>query len=352
MSLPRDFEWHQSSVATLLTCPERFRLRYVERCRPDHQAGNYAAPLGTADHAGIEHVLHRVNAGEKVERGPLLDVVIDAFQSSVADNQDKGATYDPDGVGRALERLEGERLERLLSLADDERVHAIDWQGIEWGFDFAERGGRRWKGIIDAWGVAKRDVPDFGALGRDPVGLRQGEGLVVDWKTGELPPFGYVERSRSVQLGIYAMALSRKVRRPWRTFLGMVQDLERPKAPTDADGQRIPKRLPKRLNPAWARATGDPTGKSRKRPSDADGNPIPKWEPEAINPAWEAARARPRGPVFREARVRYGLVLDTTRKAIRLAEAGIYPASGAVTGQCGRCSFSTICLETTTRESA
>lgn len=351
--LPPDFAWHQSSVATMLQCPERFRLRYVEQVEADHRAANYAAQLGTADHAGIEHILHRVQAGEETERQPLLDAVMAGFEEAVARATERGASFDPDDLDRALERLEGERLERLLLLAADPRLRAIDWRGIEWRFKFRERRGRLWQGTLDAWGVALEDVEDFGQLGRDPIVLRRGDGLLVDWKTGEPPAFGFVERTRNVQLGLYGMALAGRGAahaERWRTFLGITQDLDRPKAPTDDHGKRIPKKLPKELNPAYVAAHGGDEAaarKSKRRPKDSSDDPIPKWLPERLNPAWEAACSRPRGPVFREARVDYRAVLDTVRAAIRQAELGIFPASGAATGQCGRCPYSTLCTAST-----
>jgi hypothetical protein len=346
--LPADFVWHQSSVAMLLACPERFRRRHVFGAPADHRATDYAAPLGTADHAGLEHVLRHAAAGTSVDRDALRDVVLGAFDDAVARATERGASPDPDGVGRALERLG-----RLLALAADPRLRAVDWRGIEWRFELTEREGRRWRGTIDAWGVAQADARGFGALGREPVDLRRGEGVIVDWKTGEPPPFGPVERARQVQLGLYAMALAHG--RPdieqvprWRTFVGALRDLDRPKAPTDGTGRRIPKRLPKELNPIFVAAhDGDEAAAraSKRRPRDAAGAPVPKWLPERLNPAWEAACARPRGPVFREARVDYELVLATVRAAVRQAELGLFPASGALTDQCRRCAYAPTCTQ-------
>lgn len=357
--LPADHAWHQSSVSLLLRCSRRFYFRHVLKQPPDDYLTGFARQLGIADHAAIDLILQRANEGEAPRREQLLDVMLAAFADAVARSAEKGETANPDGVDAAVERLEGERLERLLVLADDPRIHAIEWRGIEERFEFQTRHGRRWKGTIDAWGVAREFVADFGAEGRDPVDLYPGDALVVDWKTGDPQPFGYPERALSVQLGIYAMALSRELRYRWRTFLAYTQDLDRPKAPTDDAGKRIPKRLPKQTNPAYAVAVTERLSlteadieaakKSKKRPRDAAGKAIPKWLPEQINPAFTAAINKPKGPLFREASVNYPLVLETVSSAISQAEAGLFPANGAATGQCRGCPYSSVCNQQETQ---
>ena len=348
--LPADFAWHQSTVGELLRCPRRFKLRHVEGLAVDHVVSGFAAPLGTADHAAIEVALKAANDGREATRGELLDAAIEGFQGAVERAQRQGEHLDDEGVDRALDRVEGERLERVERLARDPRIHAVDWRGIEVPFDFREAGGRRWAGTIDAWGVAKHHVDRWGAEGRDFwFPLRAGEKVLGDWKTGDLTPLGRVERAANTQLGIYAMALNRTERGPFRLFIGQVADLATPKAPTDADGKRIPKNLPKRISPGYRNAllaTGVAPGdikNSRKRAKDADGNSIPKWlEPEP-NPAYAAALERPKGPFIREVRVDWRVVLETVRAAVRLADERIFPASGALTGQCQRCPFSHVC---------
>lgn len=348
--------WHQSSVTTYLRCPRRFELRFVQGLRPDHTVRHFGAELGTADHAGVEHILRRATAGEEPERQEVLDVVLQAFEDAVARSQERGALHDESALQGALERLEGERLDRLMLLATDPRIHAVEWRGVEWQFELREaRHGRVWRGTLDAWGKARQDLEQFGVLGREPVSLREGDVLVCDWKTGELPPFGRVERIQSVQLGIYAMALAQEFRRrgEWwnlgarrRTFLASLRDLDRPKAPKDQEGNRIPKNLPRSINPAWLKATGlteEQAKGSKKRPKDRDGNPIPKWIEGGPNPAYEAACGKPRGPVFHEALVDYPSVLRTIRHAVRGVELGVFPASGAATGQCPTCPYARVC---------
>lgn len=343
--IPADHAWHQSGVALLLRCPRRFWFRHVLRRKPDDYLTGYAAQLGTADHQAIELVLRRANEGEEPSRAELLDAAVAGFQEAVERSADRGETPDPEGVDRALERLEGERLDRLQVLAADPRIHAVEWRGIEEQFSFVDGHGRRWQGTIDAWGVAHTRCTEFGAEGRDPVDLEPGDAVCVDWKTGDPQPFGYVERALCVQLGIYGMALARKLRYRWRTFLAYTQDLDRPKAPTDEEGRRIPKNLPKAINPAFAEAAGLSPEEAAAYKGRPKGIPkgVAKWLPEQPNPEFLAAVARPKGPLFREALVNYPLVLETVSAAITQAEAGLFPASGALTGQCRTCSYSNVC---------
>lgn len=352
--IPSSFIWHQSKVAGLLRCPRRFKFRHVDKVPVDHTQSGYANILGSADHAGCELILHRANEGRTPTRDELLDAVHEGFAEALQRAHDNGEHTNPDTIDAAVAKLEGERLERLLALANDPRIRAIEWRGIEHPFKFTNRGldaagrpwRRKWKGTLDAWGVAKTFVRDFGALGRDPVDIHPGEGVLCDWKTGIATPLGFVARVLNVQLGIYAMALNREVRATWRTFIGQIQDLDRPKAPTDDEGKRIPSKLPKQPNPAFAEAVGIPleeVATSKKRPKG-----IKKWLPEQPNPAFVEACSKPKGPLFREARVSFPLVLETVSQAIRQAEVGLFPASGALTDQCGRCPYQTHC--TTTQE--
>lgn len=346
-ALPQGYVWHQSGVGLMLRCALWFRYRHVDRLPGDHQAAHFAAQLGTADHAGAEVVLHAANAGEVAEPQAILDAQLEAFDDAVHRAREEGTTFDPEKVDRALERLELERLPRLVSLAGDRRVHAVEWHGIEDRFSIRERNGRRWKGTRDAWGVAREHVTEWGALGREPVELHPGDGVMVDWKAGMLPPFGFPARVRSPQLGIYTMTLPREARAlagRWRTFLGLLQDLDRPKAPTDDSGQRIPKHLPKAINPEYRAAVGaesDEEAKaSKKRPRG-----VAKWLERQLNPAYVAACERPKGPLFREAVPRFELVLQTVRAAVAQAEAGIWTPNGVATGACDLCPYQTQCTQ-------
>jgi len=345
--LLKDHEWHQSDVGQLLRCPRAFALQHVEKRGRDHEVSGYAAPLGTADHAAIAWGLERLKGGLDVDKDSLLDAALEGFEGAVERAHQQGEHTDPEGLERALEQLEGVRLERLQRLLADPRVLAIDWRGVEAEFDL-HAGGRHWAGTIDAWGVATRDVPCFGKDGREEVGLRRGEHVLVDWKTGSATPLGFMARTLSTQLAIYQMALAPQ--HPgvqWRAFLAHVQDLDLNQRPKDAAGDFIPKRI-KQLNPAFADALGmepDEAATSRKRPKDAFGNGIPK-RIERLNPAWKAAANQPKGPLFHECRVAWPVVLTTIQAALQAAEAGLFPATGAATGGCLRCPYRSTCTET------
>jgi len=355
---PRDFAWRQSTVGDFLRCPRKGELKHVLQATPDHRAGGYGGLMGTADHAAIAYTLELANKGETPTRAQLHACVLESFDDAIAAAHEAGEHTDPDGVERAFEQLGGVRLDRIERLANDPRIRAIEWRGIEEPFAFTNRGmtatghgwRRRWRGTADAWGVARDHVRDFGKDGRDSVDLRGGDPVLVDWKTGEATPLGYAERRGNVQLAIYRLAIERTHSElrgaPWRMFLGNVQDLSVPKRPTDAEGNAIPRLLPKTLNPAWLEATGlsyEEGLTSRNGPKGPDGKRLPKWAPEQINPAWELATTQPRGPLFRECRVAMPLALRTITHAIRAAEAGIFPASGALTGACGFCAFINDC---------
>ena len=72
---------------------------------------------------------------------------------------------------------------------------------------------------------------------------------------------------------------------------------------------------------------------------------IKKWI-EEVNPAYTKAISEPRGPFLHECRIVPGLAHQTIADAIRGAEAGLFPASGALTGGCIRCPFRSTCTKT------
>lgn len=171
--------------------------------------------------------------------------------------------------------------------------------------------------------------------------------VLVDWKAGEVGNLGlgYVERAANPQVGFYAAQVERRLGVRPTAFLGALQDLDRPKRPRDEQGQVIPSKT-KELNPAWLEATGLSAAEaegSRKRPKDDRGRPITKWI-EGPNPAWVEATSRPKGPVFHLCRTDQSVVAQTVRDAIRGAELGIYPATGALVGECMRCPFRGRCV--------
>ena len=356
-------KWRQSGVASLLRCPRRFKLQYVDRMPIDSRQSGFARMLGTADHASLDLICGEANRGEVATREQITEAGLIAFEQAVLEVQKSGEFTDDDGLDRAVEQLEGVRADRLEKIASDPRTHAIEWVDRELRFEFVNRGEdeggriwrRQWTGTIDAIGVAKRTVFEFGELGREVVPLYEGQPIVMDWKTGESKDLlARVPMALSVQLGFYGMALARighpitqQPDNPPRFFIAHIQDVDSPKAPTDDEGRRIPKRLPKAINPAFADAAAggdlEAAKASKRKPRDASGASIPKWLPEQDNPAFLAALAKPAGPVFREARIAWPVVHDTITAAIRQAEAGLFPASGALTGQCRWCPYSSRC---------
>lgn len=347
MTLPPDFPWHQSSITTYLTCPRRFELQYVRRVEPNPYLDHCAGLVGTAVHAGIDHTLHTIRAAETWNREETRLACLRGFEEGLARAERKGQAPNPETAQAALDRLNGEHMDRLEYLAGDSRIGEIDWRGIEDRFEWRDREGRLWRGTIDAWGVVNRNMLEFGWDGRHWVGAKRGDVILTDWKSHDfdLPT---AARMLNVQLPVYNMALrrARNERRPARLFIARLRDLDRPKRPFDENGQPIKSKLV-RLNPEYVKAVGLPEAqaeKSRKRPKDASGSPIPK-RLEEDNSAYLEAIENPKGPLFHEIKPNWGLVRETIANVIRGAEAGVFPASGAQTGQCRRCEFRSSCTQ-------
>lgn len=349
-------EWHQSCVGMMLRCPRSFRLKYLDKVAPDFAGTGFAAPRGTAKHTGAELGLRAANAGEAPPtRDELLEAMLESFEAAIYRAQDEGATWEPEAVQAAMDKLEADDVPLLERFVADERLRAVRWEGIELRFEL-DTAHRRWKGTLDAYGVALRYVPRFGKLGRDWVDLYAGDRLLCDWKSGQSTPLGRIARTIQPQLTTYGMALQAMPNSPHpkgerlRCFIGNLVDLERPKAPTDADGKRIPKELPKLPNPAFAEAVGIPleeVAASKRRPRG-----IPKWLPARPNPAYLEAIERPKGPLFRECEVNFALGAETVFSAIRQAEAGIFPATGFISGACSFCDFRRDCAPSTQPQEA
>lgn len=339
--------WRQSTVAALLRCPRRVYLEHVLQVQQDYQQSGYANWRGTAGHAVIELGLAKRKAtGQLPTDEELAARALEAFEEAVLESEERGVDANPDGIAAAMDALVAEDVPRYRRLLEDPRLEAIHWRGLEVSIRFTSKG-REWSGTIDAVGVALRTIPDFGVYRGEPVALYEGEEVVVDWKTGSATELGWLALDLGVQLGIYGWMLQKfdPTPRRRRYFIAHVQDVEPYVQPPG-----IPKNLPQEPNPAWLKAVGLPLDataeqakKVRRRPKGEDGEPIEKWLPERVNPAWEAARSQPRGPVFYEARPVWPTVAQSVGDAIRMAEAGIWPASGALTGQCPRCPYARHC---------
>ena len=352
-------EWHQSCVGMMLRCPRSFRLKYVDKVAPDFAGSGFAAPRGTGQHTGCELGLRAANAGAPPPRPEeLLEAMLESFEQAIMRGQDDGATWEEDAVKAAMDRVESEDLPRILRFVNDPRLRAVRWAGIELGFDLATRH-RKWKGTLDAYGVATTYFPRFGKLGSDWVDLYPGDRLLVDWKSGAATSLGRIARTIQPQLATYGMALNampgspHPKGAPLRCWIGNLRDLDTTTAPTDEHGRRIAKNLPKEINPAFVAAVAKTEGvmhipeaeakASKRKPRDADGKSIPKWLPERENPAYTKAANAPKGPLFRECEVNFALSAETVFSAIKAAEAGLFPATGPISGACSFCDYRRDC---------
>jgi hypothetical protein len=346
--VPRDHVWRQSSINAWLRCGRALELE-LSGVEPRHELDGWAALIGDAVHEGIAAVLRSMRDRRPIgdtseERAAAIEGVMqDAFARAVGKAQDAGGVTDPEGVTAAMERVT-EQAELVAQLAADARVQAIEWRGVEDPFAFEGTDGRRFSGTRDAWGIATRRIEAFAADGVELVAVEKGDLVLADWKSGQDVSVDHVSRAHNVQLPLYRTGLPSGA--PVRMFLALTRDLERRKV---VEG--TPKRLTP-INPDYAAALGiDLKAEAaleacKKRPSYPDGpnagKPIPK-RLDLINPAWLEATQRPRGPVFHEVRPDWHVVSRTIADVIDAARAGIFPASGAATGQCRRCEFRTRC---------
>jgi hypothetical protein len=323
-------------------------MHHILGIPPDLAKIGYAPLIGTAAHGAIAKVVLPAASRRDIvpHRGTIESVVNEEFVLAVEDSLGQGAWIDPEGFALAEKKLEKlvDRLERMLA---DDRIWAFDWTHVEKGFRWVDRERRMYRGTLDASGEARRDVLMCTHRGFE-TWVRSGERVIVDWKNGEVLNLDRVGRTINVQLAFYSLAFRKRMGGDGSEalFIGALRDLDRPTRPRDSEGNNMPSKLEKQLTPAWLEATGDPT--SRKRPQGADGKPIPKWLPERANPAYEEACNRPKGEFFHHCEVNHGLALKGVAGAIKMAEAGIYPANGALTGECsayGGCPWKVSCLE-------
>lgn len=358
-ALPASFVWRQSTITDYLRCARRVYLEHVLGLPREHAANGYAAPAGTAIHAVIAKVLSPskiTKQGQQafatieelglaeITRLDIENALLDAFEEAVAKAQEQGDQHDPEQAAKAIDKLLTVQLAQVERFLADPRLAAIRWLSLEEEIAWTDSAGRSWRCGVDAIGVATRDVFDFAADGRERVDLHAHELVVVDWKSGEVE-LAHPARTASVQLGLYRMAVRARYGQEPRTFLAALKDMLPPSRPKDEHGESIPARL-RTINPAWLEATGlsaEEAASSRKRPKDAAGQPITKWV-EQDNPAWIEATSKPRGPLFHECRVDEAVVTETIRSVVRAAEAGLWPAGGAVTGECRRCPMRGVCV--------
>ena len=335
--IARDFVWRQSTIADYLRCPRRVLLEHVQGMREDHRLTGYASIVGTALHEVAALALTHAQGGDELPADEAEACVDQAFGEALERAMEEGATTDEETVVPALERAQALAV-HVAGLSADPRVRAIDWQGIEEEFSFELEDGRAFSGTIDAWGVARQRVE----LAPGVI-VERGQHVVVDWKSGEAP-VDYPSRDLSVQLAVYAGSVVDDVRDVVPAY-GLLRDLAPPLRPKAEDGGGIPAVI-RELNPCWLELAGvseAEAASSKKRPKDpTTGEPVVKWL-ERPNPAHAEATSRPRGQVFYPARIDWQVVSQTVADVIDAARAGLFPAAGAVTGECRRCPLRTRC---------
>ena len=115
----------------MLRCPRAFRLKYVDQVEPDYEGGGFAAPRGTAQHAGCEAGLRAANAGEEPPTAlQLLEIMLEAFEFVIVRAQERGATWEPEAAQAAMDTLEAEDVPRIVRFCADprcaSRTHTAD----------------------------------------------------------------------------------------------------------------------------------------------------------------------------------------------------------------------------------
>ena len=351
----RQRSYHQSVLADWQRCPRQVWFSDVLGLAGDPLSAGFAAPLGTAGHAGVRQVL----ADPAASADAVLATMLAAFDAALARGQEQGRVYGPDQVGGAMAKLETEYLDLVLRLGADERVRKVRWTHLEHKFAWFDDHGRRHAGRIDGVGVARERIPSFGRRDGEPADVEAGEWLLVDWKFGRTLDLTPLALSLNQQLAFYAFAAARIFPgHQLRAFVGALRDLGPNLRPTSADGSTIPKTL-EELNPAYVEAFADgrpiddelrdEAERSLRRFKDAQGNPLPKRLRRA-NPLWEERAAEPRGPLFHEARIAWSVVRPAIRQTIReieraMADGGeeAFPARGPATQACPTCPFRARC---------
>lgn len=341
-----DFTWRQSNLAAYLRCPRAFELEHVLGLPAHHPGDGYAAIQGDAVHLTIAKMLTGQLAPQAIQGG-----LHDAFMAALERAQEQGVTTDPERLGAAIARLDEEQLPLLQALAEDPRIHAVEWK-VEEAWASTDSHGRKFSGTVDGYGVVRHAVRGFGQDGDQPVDVFPGDVVMADWKTGVEVATDFPSRSLNLQLPLYAAHLldPGQLQRA-KLFLAPLRDLARPVRPRGTDGEVIPSKLSE-INPAWLEAAGlvgaseQAIDQCRKRPKGPDGAPIPK-RLERENPAYVAACSRPKGPLFHLVRPDWPVVSRTIGDAIDGARAGLFPASGALNGACRSCSFRARCAHST-----
>jgi len=347
--------YHQSGLIAWQRCPRRIWLQLVKRV-PTESKVMLASTLGTAAHAGVE----RVFAGP-ANSMDLWSAMIDAFEDRVQRDLEAGLEHDPDAIEGAIARLEHEYLPLVDRCAQDPRLSRVMPVATEHKFSIPDGRGRTYGGTIDFVGRASSYVAGFAVHMGEPVDLDSGDVVVIDWKFAREIDAGFNSLALNMQLAIYCMALPSK--KPPRAFLARMRDYDRPRAPVDSEGNRIPKNI-ESVSEDYLREIGDFEGwegtvedwakdphkvdvadKSRKRFKGV------KKRRKRVNPEFEAACDRNKGPVFYEAVIDWRTVkasiVGTVREIERAFADGSeesFPARGHITGGCMFCPVRKSCV--------
>ncbi len=336
-------------------CPRRFLFQEVERVRPDPLSLPFSGPLELAGRAGVGMVLLSPYATRQAVRRHMLA----AFDSALTLAEAAGLAHDPDRVESALEKLEGEHLELVLLLAQDERVRGIEWTGAGARWDWLDPEGRRFAGDVGQIGLVKERIAGFGEREGEPTDLEPGTRVVVDWRFGSDLDLSPVALALHLSLGIDLLGLNHAYPGPrFRGFVGALRDLRPRKVVKDELGKVVP-RFVEELNPDYllAFAAGRPITRETIEAAEAsrsrflvDGLLIPK-RTRRPNPAWIAATAVPRGPLFHEAVLAWDVLGPTIGRTVQEIEAAAqdgspdaYPARGPLTRGCFTCPFRQRCI--------
>lgn len=332
---PLPIEWRQSTVKTYWKCPRAFRFEHVDHIPVDHVSSGFARPRGTACHEVAATVLRGVAKGlPSWDEDEVFLRLGEAFSIAVSEAAEKGEHANPEKVDEALEELRVKWAPIMHRFAELRALRSIRWHIVEDPFRLPWS--RPVKGTVDGFGEVLEEV----VLDPRSRPLIPGEWVLVDWKTGEERTTGPASRAH-LQSALYRAAmLHARGGRPLRVrcFVGKLGDLATP---------RLPAKEIEVLNPAFAQALGlegEAAEKSRKRPKDEDGNPIPKRIKQP-NPAHAEALASTKGTFWHEVEPDQALALELLRGAIRGAEAGVFPATGPLTGACRWCPYYRHCQE-------
>lgn len=340
-----------TGLALWQRCPRRFWFERVCGAEPDHALTGFAAPLGVAGHAGVALVLERPHAPRDAVREHMLE----AFALDLRRGQAAGRSWDPEGVDRALDRLEGEYLELVLRLGADERVRAIEWTEVESRVEWLDPQGRLFSARLNALGRVRSGIPAFGRRGDLLVGLSPGTWVVVDWRFGQRLDLTPTALALDLRLAFWLRGLERRGGpHPTRAFVGAVRDLAPRLVHRDEAGDVIPRTL-EELNPDYVRALAagrlvDAALLAEAEASRRRFRGVPK-RLRRTNPAWAARAGEPRGALFHEADLAWSVVRPALGRAVLEIEAAAasgredaYPARGAENGACAACPFRGQCL--------